>query len=418
MIMTNEEWLELKVDEKILFLETKFANRDVEPIKVNESKTLHITHNDLDGVGCVAVGRMLQIYRGEVEYHFISVNAVDDAILTNMVEFDEIGEMYVVGHIIISDVSVKSDEVANFLDGYNTKHIGSINLIDHHGTAQWLNSYDWANVITGGESATYLLADYYWTNGLSCYPNTSLGRPHDIFEYARIVSRYDTWEWKNNPIDYTEKYHSIILDKIGAEGYLSFVINELSRRGNFKIDKNDENIIIASILSENDRIIERDTKRAMNNISKFMFGDFRAGIIKYDGTGSLSVVSNNVIELSNENGDKGIQVLFVLYGDNLLSLRKSASVSTEELDLGMLAQYLAYNPRNGGGHPSAAGCTLSYDAFIELLKIYYKKNNEFHTIQLRMVTPDDNVVKLLGVIKFNDKVGLIDHTMLTNRTVN
>ena len=406
--MTNEEWLELKLDEKLMFLETKFANRDIEPIQVNELKTLHITHNDLDGVGCVAVGKMLQIYHGEVEYHFISVNDVDSAVLSHMVKFDETGDMYVVGHIIISDVSIKNEEVANFLDTYHNKHIGDVTLIDHHVTAQWLNSYNWANVITGGDSATYLLADYYWTTGLSCYPNTSLGRPHDIFEYARIVSRYDTWQWKNNPIDYTEENHNIILNAIGSEGYLSFVINELNKRESFKIDKNDENPIIVSILSENARSIEKDTKRAMNNVSKFMFGAFRAGIIKYDGKSSLSVIANNVIELSNENGQEGIQVLFVLCGDNLLSLRKSESV--EGLNLGELAQHLAYDPRNGGGHPSAAGCTLAYDAFIELLKIYYKKNTEFDTLQLRMVTPNENTVNLLGAIKFNDETALLNYT--------
>ena len=58
--MTYTEWSELTTEEKLNFINTKLANRDVEPINTKK-KTLHISHNDLDGVGCVAVAMMLGI---------------------------------------------------------------------------------------------------------------------------------------------------------------------------------------------------------------------------------------------------------------------------------------------------------------------------------------------------------------------
>ena len=405
--MTYTEWSELTTEEKLNFINTKLANRDVEPINTKK-KTLHISHNDLDGVGCVAVAMMLGIYPQKVQYEFVPVNDADESILREMVEFTDNGEVIFVSDIIISDISVKNRDVADMLDTFNNV-VGTVTLIDHHPTASWLNDYKWAEVITGKDSATYLLADYFWTHGLSKYGNIDEDRPDNIFEYARIVSRYDTWEWKNTPLDLTEENHSIILNAIGTDGYLAFVTDELAKRNTFKICTFDPNPIITAILHEYSNTIEKETERAIKNISKFMLGYIRAAIIKYDGKTSLSVVANNVIEHSHGTDEDDIQVLFILCGDNTLSLRKNKRF--DAIELGTLAQQLAFDPRYGGGHPDAAGCKLSYDAFIELLRIYYLKSDDYKKLQYRIVTPDSNVVDFLGGIKFNNEVAWLNHAV-------
>ena len=92
-----------------------------------------------------------------------------------------------------------------------------------------------------------------------------------------------------------------------------------------------------------------------------------------------------------------------------MSLRKNKRF--DAIELGTLAQQLAFDPRYGGGHPDAAGCKLSYDAFIELLRIYYLKSDDYKKLQYRIVTPDSNVVDLLGGIKFNNEVAWLNHAV-------
>ena len=75
--MTMNEWMNLTDDEKLVYITMKIVNTAVEPVKINHKRTLHVTHNDLDGVGCFAVGLMLNIYNGEIDYRFVSVNDVD-----------------------------------------------------------------------------------------------------------------------------------------------------------------------------------------------------------------------------------------------------------------------------------------------------------------------------------------------------
>lgn len=400
-MISGEQYFELEFDEKAMYLTTELINNDIEPVKLCD-KIVHITHNDLDGIGCIVVGKMLGIYGHRYEpIHVIStVNEVDMNVINHIIQLNETtGNLEFVKRLIISDISVKDKMISDLLELYNA--VGEVILIDHHQTAEWLNEYSWAHVTSGGDSATYLLADYFWKNNLSQFIPNSMERPDEIFEYARIVSRYDTWEWKNNPIDYSEENHNILLNVIGVPGYIDFVTRELFTRGDFKILKNDSNAIVSAILNKRNDDIDKSTKHVLRNISRFMFGRYRAAVIKYESPGDLSIVANNVIKLSNNDPEGGIQVLFILCGDNTLSLRKGDC----DINLGELATILAFDPKYGGGHPDAAGCKLDYEAFIGFLRLYYKKS-ESYNILYKLVTPN-HTTNMLGVIKLNDNTALL-----------
>ncbi|MCA1927962.1 MAG: phosphoesterase, partial [Calditerrivibrio sp.] len=78
---------------------------------------LHVTHNDLDGVGCAILVKKCYDF---VETFYLNYDEVDNFIQNNYNKYDQ---------IIITDIS-PSEEIFNFLEN----HI-EIVFIDHHKTS-------------------------------------------------------------------------------------------------------------------------------------------------------------------------------------------------------------------------------------------------------------------------------------------
>jgi len=144
-----------------------------------------ITHNDLDGIGCEVVFKLL--YGDEVDVLSVGNNEVDNIVGQSLEEL----RFGIYEQLFITDLSV-NEELAEIINKEGLK----VQLLDHHPSATHLNKYSFANVMTHlsdglKDSGTHLsfiyLLDKLLNKGLY---NESLE------DFVELVRQYDTWEWK------------------------------------------------------------------------------------------------------------------------------------------------------------------------------------------------------------------------------
>jgi oligoribonuclease NrnB/cAMP/cGMP phosphodiesterase (DHH superfamily) len=153
------------------------------------------THTDLDGIGC-AVLAYLAFGRKNVDVEYCDYGDVDEKVEVFMEDCD-LYRSY--NQIFITDISV-SDSVANMIDILDRVD-RRVQLFDHHGTALFLNKYDWCmikediylpNIIK--TCGTELFCVYaLWPEYLNIYTPDVRGK---IIQFVDIVRNYDTWRWK------------------------------------------------------------------------------------------------------------------------------------------------------------------------------------------------------------------------------
>ena len=98
------------------------------------------THTDLDGIGC-AVLAYLAFGKENVDVEYCNYDDIDDKVEVFMEDCD-LYRSY--NQIFITDISV-SDSVANMIDILDRVD-RRVQLFDHHGTALFLNKYDWCMI--------------------------------------------------------------------------------------------------------------------------------------------------------------------------------------------------------------------------------------------------------------------------------
>lgn len=149
----------------------------------HEGKVHHLSHNDLDGLSPVVLSKAAF---ENVKYRSVHNNDVDRTALKFLSELDE-GDLF-----IMTDISV-SEEVAVEIQK-KVEAGAKILLIDHHHSALWLNTYDWAWVeeTTDGvrQCATNLYGQLLLEAERLCGVNIDTLRV-----YLEMVRLWDTWDW-------------------------------------------------------------------------------------------------------------------------------------------------------------------------------------------------------------------------------
>ena len=153
------------------------------------------THTDLDGIGC-AVLAYLAFGKENVDVEYCNYDDIDDKV-EEFMEDDGLYRSY--DKIFITDISV-SDSVANMIDILDRVD-RRVQLFDHHGTALFLNKYDWCmikediyleNIIKTCGTELFCVFDL-WLEYLNIYTPEVRGK---IIQFVDIVRNYDTWRWK------------------------------------------------------------------------------------------------------------------------------------------------------------------------------------------------------------------------------
>lgn len=286
-----------------------------------------ITHNDLDGIGCEVVFKLL--YGDEVDVLSVGNNEVDNIVGQSLEEL----RFGIYEQLFITDLSV-NEELAEVINKEGLK----VQLLDHHPSATHLNKYSFANVMThlsdgfknSGThlSFTYLL-DKLINKGLC---NESLEN------FVELVRQYDTWEWKEIFKNEEAKQLSDLLYILGGEKFVNDMVH--------RIKDNEE------LFSETDKLILEIKQKEIDNYinikeKELIIKDFKLykiGIVMADSYTS---------ELGNILCERHEELDFVA-----IIKKETVSLRTVKDDINLTDIAKQFG---GGGHPKASGFPLDKD---------------------------------------------------------
>lgn len=277
------------------------------------------TDSDLDGISCAVVANV--VFGDEnVDYEICgygNVNEKISAYLENK-EYADYDKTY------ITDISV-SREIAEKINQCKK----TFRLLDHHKTADFLNTYEWATVIVQNkddikECGTSLLYQELYKE--EAYNGNELGN------FVEMVRQYDTWEWKQTQNDLPKKLNDIF-GIIGYKDFIDYYSNNyyksIEEFANMFPDKFME--LLKYKRREIDLVIDEKLKK-----------------VKIKGDYAISLCDRK--DLTSELGSKilekfeNINYVMLVY-DGGVALR-----SVSDFDVSEIAKQYG-----GGGHKNAAG---------------------------------------------------------------
>jgi oligoribonuclease NrnB/cAMP/cGMP phosphodiesterase (DHH superfamily) len=246
-----------------------------------DKTVLHLTHTDLDGVGCAVLSQKL--YKGVLhtfcdygdKYVTGSINkAVHDILdLMNDSSFNSPFDL-----ILITDISV-DEETSAYLDKARRDGIVDVRLIDHHeNSSKWLEEkYEWASVNymrngqkTSGTSEMFELL-FKKERGFSFH------ELEEINKFAQCVRSYDTFDWVKTHDDHAEQMN-VLFSIIGRDAFIERFRNDIS------IDFNESEVYRIETFIE---LREKEIKRKLNNVRFKVLNNFVCGIVFSESHRSL-----------------------------------------------------------------------------------------------------------------------------------
>lgn len=298
-------------------------------------KVIVFTHVDLDGIGCAML-----IKNGfphtDIEY------CVPDDINSRFMLFMErrLYEKY--DNIFITDISVNKD-IAELINGQLPEKCV---LLDHHKTAEFLNEFSWAQVITesciGKECGTHLVKNYL----------IKLERYSDTFsQFVELVRRYDTWEWKTRYKDERAKQLNDLFHIYGRERF----VEEIGKRlGNLQ----------SKLFNESEQLLlEMKEEQMKRYIAR------KSSILQYERilgyTAGIVFAEQYISELGNELAEMHPECDFIILID--MSSGIEYRCTKEEVSVARIAKEFG-----GGGHPKAAGSPIDKKKKIEIIKCLFR----------------------------------------------
>ena len=349
--------------EELPTTEDDIPTEEISEVEVPEQPPMlvyHFTHNDADAVGCALVTASLKDYNTKTI--FSSLEEIDN----NIVGFLSDRRNPTPDAIIITDVSLK-DETCNYLETYTVVEAGPdaepipLMLFDHHVTNKMAEKYNWCHVITE-ENGVLISAAKILYNELS-KEELNLISPNYKEKLGLIIdsiSRYDTWEWKNNPSDYKEEYTNILIKQAGIVEafnilYRSLIASVQNTEDHVFRFSNEALLLINTYIKKREKALDTIAKRG---VVATTFQEYNIALMIPDST-----YFNESLE-TIYNLDDSIDIVFGLIPETrTLSLRSKK----DDVNLARFAKYYY----NGGGHKKAAGAKLSKEDFMALLDQYY-----------------------------------------------
>lgn len=300
------------------------------------------SHNDLDGVGAVVIGK--QAFGHSLSYRCCAYSNIDSEVS----KFIQSPEFETTDAIFITDISVNDPELIELI---NKIASDKVVLIDHHKTAEWLNEYSWANVhptqINSAEveelsCGTSLFYNYLVTSNL-------LTPTPELTDFVEQVRSWDTWDWdrsvpKNQIANQLNTLHVLIgqwkfIERFSKNPEVLFTSTEKT------LLKVENKRIESTIYSKRKSMIKKELK-----IGETLF---YVGVVFADNY--HSELGNT---LAKENPE--LDFIMLINSGNRLSFRGMH----EGIDLGKVASHFG-----GGGHPMAAGAVLSTEVQEKMIEL-------------------------------------------------
>lgn len=355
------------------------------------------THTDLDGIGCeilakIAFGKDVDVTNSEVS----DINKDIKKFLDNPKNDGKYDKIY------ITDISVNKENAERL-----STRPEKVQLLDHHGTALWLNQYPWAHVRVKTKetgiltSGTELMYKNLEKEGLF----KSLDNKHSeqLKQFTEAVRDYDTYRF----------------DKMGEDGKLSKDLNDLMFiKGSipFKNDiYNQLNIGTFPFFSEADRAmldmshrkLETYIKDKNENIEVFTINGYKGGLV---------YAEQNFSELGNKLCEMNPKLDFIAMVE---PTKGFVSIRSRRDDINVGKDIAA--PLGGGGHAKSAGAPLrdemkalfrnaledavSAGAIIRnghLMEVDFSKKSKFFNPETGQLTIPEGITAVDGIFKKNE----------------
>ena len=321
-----------------------------------DDKVLLLTHIDMDAAGAEIL--CYNTFKDLTVKH-LNNNKMSDGILYNVTSNTDSNKYDL---IIIDDISC-SLEVANKID--ELKDTMKIVLLDHHNTAEELNKYSWASVISelledsfmvdkyeepskAHSSGASLMYDYLEYNGL-------LEGTGFLKELIHIIAAYDTWDW-HDLLGENERYSS--MDKLCDIYGLDDFVGEMYSRS-------------LQCYTAADLFNSKDLYKLESYKEKV---DEYLESIKDSFVESTLTLENDEYSIAWCFTSSYLQETFLLMKEMLpnkdlyiIDFGSGVSLRTDNPDLhvGMFAR----KRYGGGGHPGAAGFGLTQEVKRKCLEI-------------------------------------------------
>lgn len=309
-----------------------------------KSKTLLLTHTDLDGIGCHI---LLKRYFSNVQTLFLNYNEFDEIINE---QFDEISNANF-DFIFITDLSI-SKEISKKINEINSKII----FIDHHVSSLELKPYFSENLIMTEYKGDLTCG----TDLLSIYleKNCNIKLQSQDIEFIKLVRGWDTWTWVNDKNGLLSCQLNDLLSIYGRNDFIDHCLNLLSNNLDFP---KYSDIDIALLNYHNSRR-SNYIKQCLENIDFATIKGYTCGIVFADEF--TSIIGNRICSTKN-----GIDIAMII------SLKyKTISFRTIKEDINL--SNFAKNNFNGGGHRKAAGSQISIDKIDKITKLLIKPKSK------------------------------------------
>ena len=168
------------------------------------NKIAIIYHTDLDGYGVKVVGRIYANLKGYEEKDIIFIradyykneNSYKKLFIDDLIDEQIKGHEKEIDEIILGDISVKSEETAEYLNELSKNK--KVILRDHHDTATWLNKYEWAKVRDCDEKGVARSGTYWIAKGL--FSDEYIEKHPNLKKFIYLTDKFDAWTWvKSKP---------------------------------------------------------------------------------------------------------------------------------------------------------------------------------------------------------------------------
>lgn len=361
----SEEYVNIPMSEDASITVDNPGEKDEEDEQeeIPKKTIYHITHNDADAVGCAIVSDHVKGW--ETLTIFNGYDNVDENIKSFLLSrTDEVGNLFYPDYVLITDISNLKEDTINFLERYilAAKEAGKSEAqllwVDHHASNRHNEELEWCTVVSEDSDGTPVSAAKLLFNLF--YKDIEEKYKKFLGVYVESVSRYDTWEWKKHPSNYTEEYTAILIKQMGlVEAYqnisYSLVQSVEQDAENFTFTP-ELSILLKTYIDKRKKVLEHVLDHAVQTD----FAEYSVALIIPD-----QVYFDECMEqVYLEAGDDIDFVMGLAPKTRSISFRSNKN----DLNLGRFAKKYF----GGGGHPQAAGATnIPTHTFIHWMDEYY-----------------------------------------------
>lgn len=302
---------------------------------------LLLTHKaDLDGITPVI---LLNLVKEDFEYQLFEVSELNDFISERISGdyFSKYDEIFITDLGIDEDIALKIK---------NSKYHNKFKLFDHHDSRNYLNKYDFAQVIEEIDGFKECGTTLFYKHLLNIYPNSILNK-NSVIMFVELVRENDTWQF----IEFKNESDNLnaLFSFYGKENFIEHYTEVLQKQNEFYFSELELEILKG--LNENKRIYleEMKDKVIIEKIKNYNIGFVFAEQYRSELGDYLARIYNDQVDF-----------IAIINMNRHISFR-----GIKDIPINKFAEMYG-----GGGHPKACAMPLKENIKDMIIKEIFGEN--------------------------------------------